>query len=71
MKKLSFHTFFHTTLLLLSFLVNGQVINTNATQNPTVNYERLKRIDTVINEYINKNYLTGAVTIVIKDNQVI
>jgi CubicO group peptidase (beta-lactamase class C family) len=53
------------------FLIHAQSIETNAKQNPTVNYERLKRIDTLINDYVNKHWLTGAVTIVVKDNQLI
>ncbi|MEJ7678195.1 MAG: serine hydrolase domain-containing protein [Segetibacter sp.] len=51
--------------------MDAQVIETDAKQNPQVNYERIKRIDTLLNNYINKNYLTGAVTLIVKDNQVI
>ncbi len=58
-------------LLLLPFFINAQVIQTNAKQNSQVNYTRLKRIDTLLDDYINKNYLTGAVTLVVKDNQLV
>jgi CubicO group peptidase (beta-lactamase class C family) len=58
-------------LLLFPFFINAQTIERNASQNPTVNYERLRRIDTLVNDYINKHWLTGAVTIVVKDNQLI
>src|SRR5438067_8991700 len=63
----------HSTILLLlcTFFSHAQTIETNAKQNPTINYERLKRIDTVVNDYINKHWLTGAVTLVVKDNQLI
>jgi CubicO group peptidase (beta-lactamase class C family) len=50
---------------------NAQVIQKNPTQNITVDYNRLNRIDTLLNDYINKNYLTGAVTLVVKDNQLV
>lgn len=50
--------------------INAQVIETNK-KNAAVNYDRLQRIDGVINDYISKNWLTGAVTIIIKDNQLI
>lgn len=49
----------------------AQVIATKAKPDPTVNYDRLKKIDNVVNDYINKKQLTGAVTIVVKDNQII
>ncbi len=61
-----------TMLLLLPlFFTQAQTIETNAKQNPTVNYDRLKSIDTLLNEYINKHWVTGAVTLVVKDNQLI
>jgi CubicO group peptidase (beta-lactamase class C family) len=64
-------TYYVAVLLSLPFFVKAQVIETSAKQNQQVNYTRLKRIDTLLNNYINKNYLTGAVTIVVKDNQLI
>lgn len=52
--------------------MQAQVIETNpAKQDPTLNYERLKRIDTLLNSYISNNWLTGAVTLIVKDNQLI
>ena len=47
-----------------------QAIQTN-TKNNRVDYERLAKIDGLINDYISKKWLTGAVTIVIKDNQLV
>lgn len=57
-------------LVMSPFFNYSQVIKTGG-QNASVNYARLKRIDTVINDYINKNFLTGAVTLIVKDNQLI
>lgn len=56
---------------LLAPFVKSQSISTAAKQIPSVNYNRLQRIDTLVDDYIKKNWLTGAVTLVIKDNQVI
>ena len=55
---------------LLPTIVHAQVIQMN-TKNNSVDYEKLAKIDDLVNDYISKNYLTGAVTIVIKDNQVV
>ncbi len=59
-----------TIAICLSFAMEAQVIQTN-TKNSNVDYEKLAKIDGLVNDYINKNWLTGAVTIVIKDNQLI
>ena len=65
----------HLTLLpvLIFFAiipVTAQVIQTNAI-NQSVDYTKLAKIDGLVNEYIQKNWLTGAVTIIIKDNQLV
>src|SRR6187431_3803774 len=57
-------------ILCMSLMGQSQVIQTG-TRNNAVDYERLARIDGLVNEYISKNWLTGAVSIVIKDNQVV
>jgi len=57
-------------ILFMSFLGQSQVVQTGA-KNNTVDYERLAKIDGLVNEYISKNWLTGAVSIVIKDNEVV
>ena len=57
--------------LLLFHYSRAQVISTNTKQIPSVNYDRLLRIDTLINDYISKNWLKDAVTLVIKDNQLV
>ncbi|HMK17640.1 MAG TPA: serine hydrolase domain-containing protein [Chitinophagaceae bacterium] len=57
-------------ILFISLLGQSQVIQTG-TKNSSVDYERLAKIDELVNEYISKNWLTGSVSIVIKDNQVV
>ena len=57
-------------ILLITIVGQSQVLQTN-TKNNNVDYERLAKIDGLVNEYISKNWLTGAVSIVIKDNQVV
>ena len=57
-------------ILVMSLVGQSQVIQTG-TKNTTVDYGRLAKIDGLVNEYISKNWLTGAVSIVIKDNQVV
>ena len=57
-------------LFFVSMPGQSQVIQTN-TKNNNVDYERLARIDGLVNEYIKNNWLTGAVTIIVKDNQLV
>jgi len=49
----------------------AQVINQHVQANASVDYTRLKRIDTLINSYIKKDYVKGVVAIIVKDNEVI
>lgn len=58
-------------LFVLPFATPAQVIQTSANNNRTVNYDRLAKIDDMINEYVAKNQLKGAVTIIVKDNQLV
>ncbi len=71
MKLNSLRTIYFALLLLLPFGLSAQVIETTGKTNPTINYTRLKGIDSVLNDYITKGWLTGAVTIIVKDNQLI
>ena len=57
-------------VILLLSPVHAQVIQINV-KNKTVDYKKLDAIDNLVNDYISKNWLTGAVTIVIKDNQLV
>ena len=59
-------------LSLTAIACNAQpVIKTSNEQNASVDYKRLSNIDTLINGYINRNWIKGVVTIVVKDGQVI
>jgi len=60
-------------VMLLAFCwpTFAQTINTSSSPAATVDYTRLKRIDTLVNDYIAKGWLTGAVTLVVKDNQLV
>ena len=69
-KFLCSRNIFFACIILLPILAHAQVIQTNA-KNNTVDYKKLAMIDGLVNDYIAKNWLTGAVTIVIKDNQVV
>lgn len=57
-------------LLQLNFL-NAQTVKTSGTQLTSVDYKKLANIDTLVNSYISRNWLTGAVTIIVKDGQVV
>lgn len=59
-----------TLIILLPVNIKAQVIQTNV-KNNKVDYKKLAAIDDLVNEYISKNWLTGAVSIVIKDNEVV
>lgn len=56
--------------LLLPALLKAQVIQLNGV-NKSVDYKKLAMIDDVVNDYIKENWLVGAVSIVIKDNQIV
>lgn len=59
-----------TLLFLFPLLLNGQVIQTSG-KNNSVNYDRLARVDGLINDYIKHDWVKGVVTIVVKDNQLV
>lgn len=60
-------------LVLISVIAcNAQTtIKTVNTPNPDVDYKKLANIDTLINGYINRNWVKGVVTIIVKDGQII
>ncbi|MBS1504411.1 MAG: beta-lactamase family protein, partial [Bacteroidetes bacterium] len=51
--------------------LNAQIINTNAKPDPSVDYAKLGRIDSIIDDCVKKNQVNGVVTLVVKDNQLI
>ncbi len=57
-------------LLLAPFILPAQVIQTKG-RNSHINYEQLAKVDGMINDYIHKDWIKGAVTIIVKDNQVV
>ena len=69
----SMTTIFRNVFLIFVFipsLLAAQKIETGA-NNKQVNYERLARIDSLVNSYIAHKWINGATTIIIKDNQLI
>jgi CubicO group peptidase (beta-lactamase class C family) len=57
--------------IVFALTVNAQVIAPETNKVSGVDYSRLKMIDTIMNQYVQKHYLTGVVTLVIKDNTVV
>jgi len=58
-------------LAFTTFVLSAQVINTSMQPLTGVDYMRLSRIDSIINDYVQKDYVNGVVTIVVKDNQLV
>ena len=56
--------------LFIPSLLLAQKIETGG-NNKQVNYERLARIDSLVNSYIAHKWINGATTIIIKDNQLV
>jgi len=54
-----------STSISVSF---AQVISQTSLRNPNVDYKKLARIDSLVNEYIQKGWEKGVVTLVVKDN---
>lgn len=63
--------FLSVLFAFLLFRGAAQTIITTTAPDKSVDYARLARIDTVVNEYINKGWINGVVTLVIRDNRVI
>jgi CubicO group peptidase (beta-lactamase class C family) len=64
---------FYFFLFILFFSVNGfaQVIDRSGKPNSFVDYSRLTRIDSLINDYVKNNWVKGVATIIVKDNQLV
>jgi CubicO group peptidase (beta-lactamase class C family) len=65
MKKLS------CFLILLALLqpAIGQILSPTVVKHNGINYDRLAQIDTLLKQYVNKDWLAGAVILIAKDNQ--
>jgi CubicO group peptidase (beta-lactamase class C family) len=64
MKKIFF-------FLLTSFAASAQILSPIQKSHPQMDDKRLAYIDTVMEEYIQKNWLIGSTTLVVKDNAVV
>lgn len=62
---------FITLSFLLPYLAKAQTIEVDAKKTAAINYGRLQRIDTLLNNYVSKEWLAGAVTLVVKDNKLV
>ena len=49
----------------------AQTIRLQAPADPAVDYTRLTRIDTLVEQYVRSGWVRGVVTIIVKDNQLI
>lgn len=58
-------------VLLSALPLTAQVIDRSGKPHPEVDYERLQRIDALVNDYVKKDWVKGVVTLIIKDNQVV
>src|SRR5689334_11502679 len=70
MKKI--HVFATAQLLLLVMLFQvsfSQAINRTNKFNPAVDYQRLSRIDSLVNDYVKRDWVKGVVVLIVKDNQ--
>lgn len=57
--------------LVINLSANSQVLEKTAGKLTTVDYTRLSYIDTVIQEYLAKDWTKGVVTLFVKDNKII
>jgi CubicO group peptidase (beta-lactamase class C family) len=49
----------------------GQVLSPLVAKSKNLDYAKLAQIDTLLNDYVKNNWLVGASTIIVKDNQVV
>ena len=54
-----------------SFSVFGQELSPKVRKHPNVDMAQLARIDTVLNQNLNKNWLVGAVVLIVKENRIV
>lgn len=60
----------HLLLLLFSFQhLTGQILSPTVVKHKDIDYDHLARIDTLMKDYVNKNYMVGDVVLIVKDNQ--
>jgi len=63
---------FLSIILAFFILQTGftQTLSPTVVKNSSIHYDRLAQIDTLLKQYVDKNWLVGAVVIIVKDNQV-
>lgn len=61
------------SLLLLFSLQTAisQTLSPIPKRHPGIDYDRLSHIDSLLNRYVEQNWLAGAVVLIVKDNQVV
>lgn len=70
--KIFYRILFSGLLAFCCFISNGQSIIVKAGKpDASVDYKKLANIDTLINGYINRKWVNGVVTIIVKDGNVI
>jgi CubicO group peptidase (beta-lactamase class C family) len=57
--------------IFVSFAASAQILSPIQKSHPQMDDKRLAYIDTVMEEYIQKNWLVGSTTLVVKDNAVV
>ena len=59
-------------VIVSSVACNSQTnIPTGGTQNVSIDYKKLSNIDTLVDGYIHRDWIKGAVTIIVKDGEVL
>lgn len=65
--------FLCVAISVVLFLSSGgqSIIKSTATPDPSVDYNKLSNIDTLINGYVNRGWVPGVVTLIVKDGKII
>lgn len=71
MKRKAIHFLLPLFFLIFIFSSHAQVIDRSNRPNPSVDYKRLDRIDSLVNSYVQKDWVKGVVTLIVKDNQLV
>lgn len=58
-------------LFFTVIIIKAQEIENTGVKNTKVDYERLAKVDSLINDYVKKDWVKGVVTLVVKDNQLV
>lgn len=58
-------------LCVFALSLDAQVLLPTVKPSPKVNPERLKRIDALLNDFVQQNKIMGAVSLLVKDGQIV